>query len=128
MRRSRWLFGLAALVGTGHAAAHHSFSAIFDSAQPVELTGTVTRVEWMNPHVWIYLSVAKDGGPPEEWAFEMGSPNRLTRYGWHRTSLAVGETATIAGSRSRDGSLKAAVETVRLPSGERLFGAQEPSQ
>jgi hypothetical protein len=127
-RRSAWLFGPAALLCTGYAAAHHSFSAVFDSAQRVEITGTVTRVEWMNPHVWIYLNVAKEGSAPEEWAFEMGSPNRLTRYGWQRNSLAVGQTAKIVGSRSRDGSRKAAVDTVSLPSGEQLFGAQEPAQ
>jgi hypothetical protein len=127
-RRSLWISGLAASFCTGYAAAHHSFASIFDSRQPVEITGTVTRVEWMNPHVWIYMNVAKDDGAVEEWAFEMGSPNRLTRYGWHQNSLAAGQTATIAGSRARDGSLKAAVDTVTLPTGEELFGAQETSR
>lgn len=119
---------LAALLTTASAAAHHSFSAIFDAAQPVEITGTVARVEWMNPHVWIYLDVAKDGGAVEAWAFEMGSPNRLMRYGWQQSSLPVGQTVTIVGSRARDGSMKAAVDTVTLPSGQRLFGAQETDQ
>ncbi|HEX6996538.1 MAG TPA: DUF6152 family protein [Gammaproteobacteria bacterium] len=123
--RSLSVLGPAALLLIGPAAAHHSFSAIFDAAQPVELTGTVTRVEWMNPHVWIYLSVAKDDGAVEEWALEMGSPNRLMRYGWHQSSLPEGQTVTITGSRARDGSLKAAVDTVTLPGGQRLFGAQE---
>ena len=127
-QRSSWHLGLAALLCIGNAAAHHSFVSVFDSRRPVEITGTVTRVEWMNPHVWIYMNVAKDDGAIEEWAFEMGSPNRLTRYGWHQTSLPVGEVATIVGSRSRDGSLKAAVDTVTLPTGERLFGAQETSR
>ena len=107
------------------AFAHHSFAAIFDSDEPVELTGTVTRVEWMNPHVWLYLDVKDAEGAVQSWSFEMGSPNRLTRYGWHENSLTEGQVVTIAGSRSRDGSLKAAVNTVTLPSGERLFGAQE---
>jgi hypothetical protein len=88
------------------------------------LTGTVKRIEWMNPHVWIYLDVANDDGVVEEWAFEMGSPNRLTRYGWHQNSLPEGQVVTIAASRARDGSRKAAVSTVTLPNGERLFGAQ----
>jgi hypothetical protein len=113
-----------ALLATAPASAHHSFAAVFDSDQPVELTGTVKRVEWMNPHVWIYLDVANEDGAVEEWAFEMGSPNRLTRYGWHQNSLPAGQTVTIAASRARDGSRKAAVETVTLPNGERLFGAQ----
>ena len=107
------------------AIGHHSFAAVFDSDLPVELTGTVTRVEWMNPHVWIYIDVAKDAGAVESWAFEMGSPNRLVRYGWNQSSLPTGQVVTITGSRARDGSLKGAVTTVTLPSGQRLFGAQE---
>ena len=108
--------------------AHHSFSAIFDAAKPVTLTGTVTRIEWMNPHTWIYLDVKKDDGSVEAWSFELGSPNRLMRYGWNQDSLPTGATVTIMGSRARDGSLKAAVDTVSLPDGKRLFGAQETSQ
>jgi hypothetical protein len=124
-RRNLPAFGvLVALLGADHASAHHSFAAVFDSNQSVELTGTVKRVEWMNPHVWIYLDVVNSDGALEEWAFEMGSPNRLTRYGWHQNSLPEGQTVTIAASRARDGSRKAAVETVTLPNGERLFGAQ----
>jgi hypothetical protein len=123
------MFGaLVAMLGSAQASAHHSFAAEFDSNQPVELTGTVKRVEWMNPHVWLYLDVANADGTVEEWAFEMGSPNRLTRYGWHQSSLPEGQVVTIAASRARDGSNKAAVETVRLPTGERLFGAQETSR
>lgn len=117
----------ALLVSAGSALAHHSFAAIFDADRPIEITGTVTEVQWLNPHVWIHLDVTTDDAI-EKWAFEMGSPNRLMRSGWSRNSLAPGETVTIAGSRSRDGSFKAAVETVTLASGERLFGAQETSQ
>jgi hypothetical protein len=120
---------LAALLGaSAPAAAHHSFSAIFDAAKPVTLTGTVTRIEWMNPHTWIYLDVKKDDGSIEAWSFEMGSPNRLMRYGWNQDSLPTGATVTIAGSRARDGSLKAAVDKVTLPDGKQLFGAQDTSQ
>lgn len=126
--RNPWVIGLAALLSTATAAAHHSFAAIFDADRPVEITGTVTRVEWMNPHVWIYLNVANDGDAVEEWAFEMGSPNRLTRYGWSQSSLPEGQVVTIAGSRARDGSRKAAVDTVTLPTGQRLFGAQETGE
>jgi hypothetical protein len=122
------MLGVAAFLCAVPAVAHHSFAAVFDAKQPVEITGTVTRVEWFNPHVWIYLDVTNADGAVESWAFEMGSPNRLTRYGWHQNSLPAGQVVTVAGSRARDGSLKAAVETVTLPSGERLFGAQESSQ
>jgi hypothetical protein len=128
MRRRRALMSsLAALLLSAPAAAHHSFSAIFDAAKPVALTGTVTRIEWMNPHTWIYLDVTNGDGKVEAWAFEMGSPNRLMRYGWNQTSLPTGATVTIAGSRARDGSMKAAVDTVTLPDGKRLFGAQDTS-
>jgi hypothetical protein len=127
-QRSFWVLSLAALLCSLPAAAHHSFAAVFDSSQHVEVTGTVTKIEWMNPHVWIYMNVAGDDGAVSEWSFELGSPNRLTRYGWNQTSLQAGQVATIAGSRARDGSTKAAVETVTLASGQRLFGAQEPAQ
>ena len=126
-RRRPLIITLAARLGTAPVAAHHSFSAIFDSGKPVKVTGTVNRIEWMNPHTWIYLDVKKDNGSVEAWAFEMGSPNRLMRYGWNQESLPSGATVTIAGSRARDGSLKAAVDTVTLADGKRLFGAQETS-
>jgi hypothetical protein len=110
------------------ASAHHSFSAIFDEKQPIEVTGTVTKVEWMNPHVWFYLDVERADGSVENWAFEMGSPNRLQRYGWHQGSMPVGQVLSVVGSRARDGTMKAAVETVVLPGGKELFGAQDASQ
>jgi hypothetical protein len=128
--RSPWVLGLAGalLAAALPAAAHHSFAAIFDSAKPVKVTGTVTRIEWMNPHTWLYLDVKKDDGAEEAWAFELGSPNRLMRYGWNQDSLATGTTITITGSRARDGSLKAAADKVTLPDGKQLFGAQDTTQ
>ena len=127
MHRRPLIIAIAALLGTAPVAAHHSFSAIFDSGKPAKVTGTVNRIEWMNPHTWIYLDVKKDNGSVEAWAFEMGSPNRLMRYGWNQDSLASGTTVTIAGSQARDGSMKVAVDTVTLPGGKRLFGAQDTS-
>lgn len=127
--RSPWILGLLAATLTGvPAAAHHSFSAIFDASKPVTVTGTVTRVEWMNPHTWIYLDAKADGGAAEAWAFELGSPNRLMRYGWSQDSLTAGTRVTITGSRARDGSLKAAATDVTLPDGKQLFGAQDTTQ
>jgi len=128
--RSPWVLGLlATLLGASlPAAAHHSFSAIFDAAKPVKMTGTVTRVEWMNPHTWIYLDVKKADGGAEAWAFELGSPNRLMRYGWNQDSLPTGTTITITGSQARDGSKKAAADKVTLPDGKQLFGAQDTTQ
>ena len=124
-RRRTLVLGLAACVVASAAESHHSFSAIFDAAKPVMLTGTVTRIEWMNPHTWVYLDVKKDDGSVEAWSFEMGSPNRLMRYGWNQNSLPTGATVTITGSQARDGSHKAAVDTVTLSDGKRLFGAQD---
>jgi hypothetical protein len=128
--RSPWVLGLLAtlLAASLPAAAHHSFAAVFDAAKPVTLTGTVARIEWMNPHTWIYLDVKTDDGSVEEWSFEMGSPNRLMRFGWNQDSLQTGATVTIAGSRARDDSRKAAVTTVTLANGKQLFGAQDTSQ
>jgi len=110
------------------ALAHHSFAAVFDSERPVELTGTVTQVEWLNPHVWFYVDVANDEGEVDSWSLEMGSPNRLARSGWNQNSLRPGQVVTVMATRARDGSLKAAVDSVKLATGERLFGAQDASQ
>ena len=119
---------LALLAASGTALAHHSFSAIFDADQPIEVTGTVTKIEWMNPHVWFYLDVEREDGTVENWAFEMGSPNRLQRYGWHQGSMPEGTVISVMGSRARDGTMKAAVDSVVLPGGKQLFGAQDASQ
>ena len=98
-RRRALILSLASLLGSAPAWAHHSFSAIFDSAKPVTVTGTVNRIEWMNPHTWIYLDVKKDDGTVEAWAFEMGSPNRLMRYGWNQDSLPTGTTVSSSAVR-----------------------------
>ena len=118
---------VAALLHVPDAVAHHSFAAVFDADDPVELTGTVRDVEWLNPHVWFYVDVETGDGTIEDWAFEMGSPNRLMRSGWNEGSMALGDVVTVTASRARDGSRKAAVVTVRLTSGEELFGAQDSS-
>ncbi len=118
----------AALLHMPGAVAHHSFAAVFDADDPVELTGTVRDVEWLNPHVWFYVDVETGDGTIEAWAFEMGSPNRLMRSGWNERSMALGDVVTVTASRARDGSRKAAVVTVRLATGEELFGAQSSSE
>jgi Family of unknown function (DUF6152) len=118
------LWGAAALP----AFSHHAFVSVFDPEQPLELTGTVTKVEWMNPHAWIYIDVALDDGASQSWGFEMGSPNTLVRRGWSHDTLQAGQVVTVSGLRARDGTLRGAVVTVTLPSGERLFGAQDTSR
>lgn len=109
------------LAVSGHA--HHAFAAVFDRDTPIELDGTVTRVDWMNPHVWFYIDVKTDSGV-ENWGLEMGSPNSLVRRGWRSSTLEGGSKVSVQGYRAKDGSLRGAVETVTLASGERLFGAQ----
>ena len=103
---------------------HHSFDAVFDRNQQIEFVGTVTKVEWTNPHVWFFVEVENRNAGIETWALEMGSPNALIRRGWTNDSLRVGSEVTIRGARARDGSYRAAALSVTLSTGERLFGAQ----
>ena len=106
------------------AIAHHAFSAEFDANKPVTLTGTVTKVEWTNPHAWFYVDVADATGKVTNWAFELGGPNTLIREGWTRNSMKVGETVTVEGSRAKDGSPIANAQVVTLKStGQRPFAA-----
>ena len=104
------------------AMAHHSFAAVFDAKSPVEKSGTVTEVEWMNPHAWIYIDVEEDGGEATNWAFELGSPNGLIRRGWNRQSVQVGDAISISGYRARDGSNRGNVKSITLPNGRVLDG------
>jgi hypothetical protein len=94
--------------------AHHSFAAEFDGNAKVNLHGVVTKVDWTNPHTYIYLEVTNDKGEVEEWGMEMGSPNGLMRRGWTRNTLEVGTEVIIQGSRARDGSFKGNAQTVIL--------------
>jgi hypothetical protein len=121
---------LTACFGTALVAvqvsAHHSFAAEFDSDSPVDLSGTVTKVDWMNPHIIFYIDV-EDDGDYHNWAVELGSPNGLMRRGWSRNSLQIGEEVKIVGSRARDGSFKANARSVTLSNGERMFaGTSQP--
>jgi hypothetical protein len=102
------------------AIAHHSFSAEFDVNQPVQLRGEVIRMEFTNPHSYIYLKVTTDSGEVQEWAIEGGAPNALIRRGWNRNSLPAGTEVTVLGYRSRDGGLRASGGAVTLPDGTEL--------
>jgi len=104
------------------ASAHHSFAAEFDGNSPVHVTGTVIKVDWTNPHTYIFVEVENDEGDYEEWAFEMGSPNGLMRRGWTRNTLEIGTEVIVTGTRARDGSYKGNVQTVVIADTcQRLF-------
>jgi hypothetical protein len=103
------------------AWAHHSFEAEYDLKKPVTLTGTVTKVDWMNPHIFIHLDAKDDNGKQGVWACEGGNPSSLIRNGWKRNSLKPGDAIVISGFRAKDGSNTCNGRSVKLPDGTKLF-------
>ena len=101
--------------------AHHAFAAEFDRAKPVKVQGMVAKVEWTNPHIWIYVDTKDDKGAVVRWQCEGGSPNTLTRQGWRKDSLKEGDQVTIDGYRAKDGSNTCNSGSVTLADSKRLF-------
>jgi hypothetical protein len=101
--------------------AHHAFSAEFDANKPIQLTGTVTKMEWINPHAWIHIDVKKPDGSVEKWMIEGGTPNTLLRRGFTKNSLAIGTEIKVDGYQAKDGSMRGNGRDLTLPDGRKLF-------
>jgi len=101
--------------------AHHAFAAEFDANKPVQMKGTVTKMEWLNPHVWLHMDVKQPDGAVENWAFEAGTPNVLFRRGFTRKSLLPGTVVVIDGYRAKDGSRRANGRDLTFEDGKKLF-------
>jgi hypothetical protein len=109
------------LVGTASLAAHHSFSAEYDGALPVTVSGTVAKIDWQNPHVYLYLDAKDDQGNVAQWKFEGYPPNVLVRQGWKPgTTITVGDTVTVTGWRARLDPHQAAADEVTFADGKKL--------
>jgi len=126
MTRHRLMFataaaGAALLIAAAPLRAHHAFAAEFDAAQPITLRGSVTRVEWINPHTWIHLDVKQPDGKVVEWMIEGGTPNTLLRRGVDKNSLPAGTEIVVEGYRAKNGTNRANGRDLTLPNGRKLF-------
>lgn len=124
----------AMAVGLVPARAHHSFAAEYDSSKPLKLTGAVTKIDWANPHVYFYIDVKDpESGKTVNWAFEMGAPAVLTRSGWKRSSVKIGDVITVEGTRAKDGGTHGNARSVIMTATGEKLGAgssegQEPAR
>jgi len=124
MRTTRFVavLGAALLVlGTTPLLAHHAFASEFDAKKPIRFQGTVTKMEWINPHAWIHVSVKKPDGTVEEWMIEAGTPNTLFRRGLTKNSLLPGTEVIVDGYQAKDGALRANGRDLTLPNGKTLL-------
>src|SRR4051812_4728913 len=111
------------LAAIAPVAAHHSFAAEFDDTKPIKMTGTITKVEWTNPHIWFYLEIKNADGTTTTWGFAGGAPGQLMRRGIVKDQLKLGETVVVEGFRAKDGSNNASGGRVTFPDGRNVLTA-----
>jgi hypothetical protein len=122
MTRSFVAVSFAVLLGAGPLLAHHSAASAYDTAKKITMKGTVTKVEWKNPHVFYYIDVADGSGTPANWAIEASTPNQLYRNGWRKDDLKIGDAVTVVNSSpARNGTKKAYGGTLTLADGRKVF-------
>jgi hypothetical protein len=115
------IVALGFVATVGPMLAHHSFAAEYDDKKPFTLSGTVTKVEWLNPHARFYMDVKDEAGKVTNWEFELASPNGLMRKGWTRNSLKIGDVVSVEAYRAKDGSNLGNARTVNLADGRKVF-------
>ena len=115
------LAGVGLGLGSGALLAHHAFSAEFDARKPLKLEGTVTRIEWINPHTWFHIDVKKPDGTVEKWMIEAGNPHNLFRRGFSKDIVTPGMVIVVDGYQAKDGSRRANGRDLTLPGGKTLF-------
>lgn len=121
------LAGLVAACLCAPLAAHHAVSAEFDPAKPIKFTGTITKVEWMNPHIYTHVEVTEPGGKTVVYRVEGGPPNSLYRQGWRKDSIKVGDVVTVTGLRAKsETSMNVGQATITMPDGRQIFGGGGP--